>query len=116
MSIEVIPKIHRIRLAVTEFKPQGYVLQLYNKPPSTPKKIYKAKVRVVGRTDYELTNESGEVKLEFGGSDNFEIEVLPPDDADYESSTKSFTGIACSKDFRNENITLNKASRVRKLN
>jgi hypothetical protein len=112
MTITAIPKIHRIKLFVTEAKPSGYYTSLYHLSKTTSKPIYKAKVKVVGRTDYTLTNESGWVKLEFEGSDNFDIEVLPPDDADYESNSKTFSNIAATRNFQDATIQLKKASRI----
>jgi hypothetical protein len=75
-------------------------------------RIANAKVRVVDRTEYVLTDNEGVAYLEFEGEDAFNIEVVPPEDKDFESKNVSFSGFASSKDFKEEEISLKKAAHI----
>lgn len=74
--------------------------------------IENAKVKVVGRTDYVLTDKDGVAYLEFDGSDAFDIEVSPPKERDLESATKTFTGLSASKEYIEQVISLKPATRI----
>jgi hypothetical protein len=75
-------------------------------------RIANAKVRVVDRTEYVLTDNEGVAYLEFEGEDAFNIEVVPPEDKDFESKNVSFSGFASSKDYKEEEISLKKAAHI----
>jgi hypothetical protein len=74
--------------------------------------LVNARVRVVGRTDYIVTDVRGTAFLEFDGSDQFEIEVLPPEDQDFEPVIIPYSGYKMSKNYKDESATLKKAARV----
>jgi hypothetical protein len=78
--------------------------------PTEP--LANARVRVVGRTDYFVTDARGNAFLEFNGSDQFEIEVLPPEDKDFEPVIIPYSGYTMSKYYKDESTTLKKAARV----
>jgi len=71
-----------------------------------------AKVKVVGRTDYVTTDEKGIAYLEFDGSDNFDIEVIPPKDRDLESTVRTFTGLSATKNYVEKEVSLKLAAQV----
>lgn len=75
-------------------------------------RIANAKVRVADRTDYVLTDNEGIAYLEFEGSDAFDIEVLPPEDRDFEANTVSYTDFVSTKNFVEEKIPLKKAAHI----
>ena len=74
--------------------------------------IANAKVRIVGRTDYSVTDGQGCIWLEFDGSDNFDIEVIGPDDKDFETTIQTFTGFEKTKNFVNRFVSLKKAAHI----
>lgn len=75
--------------------------------------IINAKVRVAdNRTDYVLTDMTGAAYLEFEGSGTFTIEVVPPDNQDFESGTLSFENADFNKTFKTETIELKKAAHI----
>jgi len=78
--------------------------------PTEP--LANARVRVVGRTDYIVADARGTAFLEFDGSDQFEIEVLPPEDQDFEPVIIPYSGYTMSKYYKSESTTLKKAARV----
>jgi len=74
--------------------------------------IRNARVKVKGRTDYHLTDSYGNVYLEFGGSDNFQVEVLAPEDASYEDKTVYMANFTESRDFKSETIELRQSAEI----
>jgi hypothetical protein len=74
--------------------------------------VANAKVRIAGRPEYVLTDDQGIALLEFDGSDNFSIEVLPPDNRDLESAAAQFEGISASKDYRDLSMSLKPAAHI----
>ena len=73
--------------------------------------VANAKVRIAGRQEYVLTDNYGVALLEFDGSDDFAIEVTPPDNRDLEPATVSFSK-AASKDYLDEIISLKPATHI----
>lgn len=75
-------------------------------------RIANAKVRIADRTDYVLTDNEGIAYLEFEGEDAFNIEIVPPEDKDFESKTVPFANFSSSRNFIEEVIPLKKASHI----